>query len=54
MQQFAKEELQSVVMDFLSLVDFPELPRWGAVSLPSIIEELGVWGLEYLLWQENQ
>jgi hypothetical protein len=27
MQQFAKEELQSVVMDFLSLVDFPELPR---------------------------
>lgn len=25
--QFVEEELQSVVMDFLSLVDFPELPR---------------------------
>jgi hypothetical protein len=27
MQQFVEEELQLVVMDFLSLVDFPELPR---------------------------
>jgi hypothetical protein len=27
LQQFVEEELQSVVMDFLSLVDFPELPR---------------------------
>jgi len=52
--QLTKKELQLVEVDFILLVDFPELPRWGVVSIPSTIEELGVQGLEYLLWQEDQ
>jgi len=49
MQQLAEKELQSVAMNFLSLVDLPELPGRGDISIPSTIEELGVWGLKYLL-----
>jgi len=54
MHQLTKEELQLVEMDFIFLVDFPELHRWGVVYVPSTVEELGVQGLEYLMWQEDQ
>ena len=42
MHQLTKEELQLVEVDFISLVDFSKLPRWGVIFAPLTVEGLGV------------